>query len=216
MGSGNVYFTIPDIYDEAFLGPDDSVTSGNTVNVTHEAATFIMSNTFIDLGNSFLSTSDYSTSRMQQKGYLPIANQKYTKVQYCYSEIRAEHCKIRVSTAIMTVVILCNLSKVICMFITICYLKGAPLVTLGDAIESFLKHPDHTTKGLCLVSKEDIQNGVWTQPPKPREWQPTERKEYRSTNTIRCRIVNSLYVTTSPLFLSRIELTSYYTNTDIC
>jgi hypothetical protein len=204
MGSGNVYFIIPDIYYEAKLDQKNgSVLSNHTVDMTHDSATFILSNTFIDLGNSFFSNTDdwspWTPAIQQQQGYLPTPDMNFTKAQYCYSEVRAEHCKIKVSTAIMTVVILCNISKVTCMFITIFYLKGAPLVTLGDAIESFLKRPDHTTKGLCLVSKEDIQNGVWTQPLKPKVWQPIKGKQYHHTNTTRWIIVNSVCVTTSCL-----------------
>lgn len=36
-----------------------------------------------------------------------------------------------------------------------------PLVTLGDAIASFLMEPDHATEGACLVTKADITSGRW-------------------------------------------------------
>ena len=36
-----------------------------------------------------------------------------------------------------------------------------PLVTLGDAISSFLIEPDHATEGACLVTKADVTAGQW-------------------------------------------------------
>ncbi|EPE04921.1 hypothetical protein F503_00075 [Ophiostoma piceae UAMH 11346] len=39
--------------------------------------------------------------------------------------------------------------------------RQTPLITFGDAVASFLRDPDHTTRGACLLSKKDIKNGVW-------------------------------------------------------
>ena len=39
--------------------------------------------------------------------------------------------------------------------------RQTPLITLGDAVASFLRDPDHTTRGACLLSKTDVKNGVW-------------------------------------------------------
>lgn len=36
-----------------------------------------------------------------------------------------------------------------------------PLVTLGDAIASFLTHPDTATDGACLLTKADVTSGRW-------------------------------------------------------
>lgn len=36
-----------------------------------------------------------------------------------------------------------------------------PLVTIGDAIASFVMEPDHATEGACLVTKADISSGRW-------------------------------------------------------
>lgn len=36
------------------------------------------------------------------------------------------------------------------------YIKDDPLITVGDAIQSFLSRPDETTTGMCLVSKADV------------------------------------------------------------
>ncbi|RYO81180.1 hypothetical protein DL764_009800 [Monosporascus ibericus] len=36
-----------------------------------------------------------------------------------------------------------------------------PLATLGDAIRSFLRAPDPTTAGACLLTKRDVRRGRW-------------------------------------------------------
>jgi hypothetical protein len=42
------------------------------------------------------------------------------------------------------------------MLIVAFRLKDSPLITVGDALESFLQRPDATTKGLCLLTREDV------------------------------------------------------------
>lgn len=39
--------------------------------------------------------------------------------------------------------------------------SSTPLVTLGDAIDSFLSEPDSSTESACLVNKADISSGRW-------------------------------------------------------
>ena len=73
-------------------------------------------------------------------------------VQYCYSRPVAERCKLQFSLAIMSIVIVCNLVKMMCMLLMLLHQRSKPLVTLGDAIESFLVKPDPTTNQGCLVA----------------------------------------------------------------
>ena len=61
------------------------------------------------------------------------------------------------------VVCACNLIKCVCICCTsYCYHKTAdcPLPNLGDAICSFLENPDRTTRGMGVVSKQQITSGV--------------------------------------------------------
>ena len=60
------------------------------------------------------------------------------KVLYCMAEKALQHCKIRLSVSFMIAVIVCNSIKVICMGIIVWKLDPDPLVTIGDAIASFL------------------------------------------------------------------------------
>ena len=46
------------------------------------------------------------------------------------------------------------------MFITAFRLGHGPLITIGDAVASFLALPDSTTKGRCLVSRDEIVKDI--------------------------------------------------------
>lgn len=39
-------------------------------------------------------------------------------------------------------------------------LRDTPLITVGDAVESFLDNSDRTTEGMCLLTKEDVVAAV--------------------------------------------------------
>ena len=74
-------------------------------------------------------------------------------LKYCLSVPVEEHCKLHFSLAIMIVVIVCNLIKTVCMSTIAWKQDPEPLVTLGDAIASFMDRPDITTKGNCIAGK---------------------------------------------------------------
>ena len=79
-------------------------------------------------------------------------------VQYCVSQPVEEECRIQVSLVILGIVIACNATKALCMLLAIRHQKSQPLVTLGDAIESFLREPDPATDGMCLAGKANFNS----------------------------------------------------------
>ena len=90
----------------------------------------------------------------------------------CKSEITNGKCKVRFSLDIMIVVIFCNLVKACCMIMAVVRSREPTLVTLGDAIDSFLRAPDPTTKGMCFADRQFIKGGwrcVWRT--RPRKWE---------------------------------------------
>jgi hypothetical protein len=82
-------------------------------------------------------------------------------ISYCLSEIRPEQCQLQFSITILWVVIVFNLIKALSMLWILFRLRDHPLVTLGDAVSSFLQRPDQTTKGYCLLSRADVERGQW-------------------------------------------------------
>lgn len=83
-------------------------------------------------------------------------------VAFCMSEVVPETCSYSGNIPILQVVIVCNAIKIgVMLFVALC-LRDDPLITIGDAIQSFLDHVDETTKGHCLYSKRDvIRNKRW-------------------------------------------------------
>jgi len=75
----------------------------------------------------------------------------------CKSEITKEKCKVQFSLGIMMVVIACNLVKACGMITTVIRSREPTLVTLGDAIDSFLRTPDPTTMGICFADRQLIE-----------------------------------------------------------
>jgi hypothetical protein len=54
------------------------------------------------------------------------------------------------------------------MFFIVFRVRDEPLITMGDAVASFLENSDSTTKDMCLLSIQDVRNkGYQTG---PREW----------------------------------------------
>ncbi|KAK2757885.1 hypothetical protein FQN54_004291 [Arachnomyces sp. PD_36] len=100
-------------------------------------------------------------------------------VKWCLSETFNEECRLQFFPSIMTVVIACNAVKAVVMVLTLFMLLEDPLATIGDAAASFLTDPDPTTKGNCLLSRDDLRLNylglkVWER--KPHKWVSRPRK----------------------------------------
>ena len=78
-------------------------------------------------------------------------------VQYCWSRLEEEHCELQYSLLIMVVVSICNAIKLSCMAWIAWRQDSEPLITLGDAVASFLSLPDKTTSGRCLASSDYLK-----------------------------------------------------------
>jgi hypothetical protein len=113
-------------------------------------------------------------------------------IDYCLSQRVEEKCKLQFSLYIMIVVIFCNLVKSISMLMTFWKRYNQPLVTLGDAVSSFLDNPDATTEGMCLVSKSDVLGGAWRTRGTPKQYQPVRNFWFRAASLKRWLICNSL------------------------
>ena len=74
-------------------------------------------------------------------------------IQYCLSQPVKEYCTLQISILIITIVLVCNITKLACMVVLLLRQQAKPLVTLGDAVESFLETPDPITENMCLADK---------------------------------------------------------------
>lgn len=73
----------------------------------------------------------------------------------------------------------------------------APLVTLGDAIASFIEQPDPVTVGFCVLEQNDMEIAFWSNElllAGPRRWQ--SRQKLR-----RDAVPRSVWVSSYSLFI---------------
>lgn len=138
--------------------------------------------------------NDWRVTVTNENGTLwsvPLNRTKDVTVSYCLSEgimDIEQWCSLEISVTIMEVVCVMNLLKLISVAIMVASATFAqkrafsqrykassrePLITIGDAIESFLDNPDATTKGMCLFSQTDFEG--------PRGWNTTEKQWYGET-----------------------------------
>ena len=81
-------------------------------------------------------------------------------VQYCLSEKVPQQCSYSGNVPIVAVVFVCNVVKFAIMLFVGLRLKDSRLITVGDAVQSFLDHNDKSTRGLCLLSRKDVVHAV--------------------------------------------------------
>jgi hypothetical protein len=67
------------------------------------------------------------------------------------------HCELYTNIPICVVVIACNIIKLVCMYLAARVRHKEILLTIGDAIASFLDSPDATTKGKSGMSRSQCR-----------------------------------------------------------
>ncbi|KAJ5002448.1 hypothetical protein K4K48_013325 [Colletotrichum sp. SAR 10_66] len=152
-------------------------------------------------------------------------------ILYCLAEQFPGNCKIQVSTTLLTIVILFNAVKVVCLLTTAFSRKFEPLGTVGDAISSFLEQPDDKTTNLGPVTKSVVQKQSWkkayisgsrnmslTYKRKPHRWaragfntSPANTIEFTLGNSL---ISNVLLANTPQIVISFVYL--FYNNVFTC
>lgn len=112
------------------------------------------------------------------------------EIDYCLAKHTSEECLIFVATPLLAVVIACNFIKLACLVVTFFCLRFTPLITIGDAVESFLNEKDTTTAGFGILTAATISQ--WssgrTRTP-PRRW--TVKKKRGLAAVSRCRWILS-------------------------
>lgn len=111
------------------------------------------------------------------------------RIKSCLSETTPEACSLQFSFVIISIIIICNIGKMLIMAYTAFKMIWQPLITVGDGIASFLVEPDTTTKNALLLKIEDLGASSWFQ------FMRTSKKTrwFRSFTLRRWLICNALY-----------------------
>ncbi|KAK3685751.1 hypothetical protein B0T22DRAFT_381460 [Podospora appendiculata] len=85
-----------------------------------------------------------------------------SSVLYCLAHPADQQtCEVNLNGPLLLAVAILNLVTVVVVAVVLLKTSFAPLATLGDAVSSFLKEPDPTTRGSCLLTKSDVWQGRW-------------------------------------------------------
>ena len=143
------------------------------------------------------------------------------EVRGCKSEITEERCKVQFSLGIMIAVISCNLVKACAMIMTLVRSREPTLVTLGDAIDSFLRIPDPATRGICFADRWFIDR-EWRRGWRtgPRQWKHKGVQRWwtnvSKTRWITCNFFFAITIIVSAVLLrSGIQQDGFMFKTDI-
>ncbi|KAM0723366.1 hypothetical protein Q7P37_000352 [Cladosporium fusiforme] len=109
------------------------------------------------------------------------------KIDYCLASQRSlDHmCVLSYSPPLLIVICVASGVKLLGLIVTagLAMLpKEGLLLTLGDAIQSFMKDPDDHTKYRCTMDKYDVlaKDPIWTDDvPEPRAWKPRSSSAYK-------------------------------------
>lgn len=104
---------------------------------------------------------------------------EYYEIDYCLTTEADHECQLKYSPLILYIALACNVLKIGSILGCLLLSREPILATIGDAVDSFLRHPDQASKGRCLLSKLDdsIFPGInesgeyipWTSHP-PQSW----------------------------------------------
>ena len=101
------------------------------------------------------------------------------KIEHCLAMKSTENCKLQVNMPLCVVVVVLNLMKLAAMLMVCHVVRETPLLTVGDAIASFLRDQDETTAGMCLKSKREFTMGEKSWIPLSEQFR--DRRSFRFT-----------------------------------
>ena len=102
-------------------------------------------------------------------------------VDYCLSERSESLCRLHFFGSIAILITALNFFKACIILFTALWIQESPLMTMGDAVASFLEKGDPTTKRMCLLALDDAPIRVGDFPAGAREWTD---QSYRSRDII--------------------------------
>jgi hypothetical protein len=114
---------------------------------------------------------------IDQTDWKPFGN----KIEYCLSEQLQQQCTVEFSPQLAGVVIAFNALKTVVLVYIFLAVKENPLLTMGDAVFSFLSIRDDTTRALCLMDKASVAQWIKGSSRSRKPRQPTTFK-----STVKC------------------------------
>lgn len=109
----------------------------------------------------------------------------YQAIDYCLVDVLDfEECELKFNLWLLAAVIIANLGKLCCMIAMLIVYDIPTLVTLGDAISSFIQVPERKTKGACVLGRDDFKRmAFWKNPFSiPSVWTKQRKRWYNASS----------------------------------
>jgi hypothetical protein len=121
-----------------------------------------------------------------------ISDGRWFEISYCLSLVVPSRCSLQIHLWLLLTVVVCNIIKLVCFILTLKEQRDTPLVTVGDAVGSFLSSPHPSVDGMCLLSEDALIGALKydTENPGPRpvQCQAKPLRYYESISFIRWTI----------------------------
>lgn len=130
---------------------------------------------------TYMMTLDASAGTVLNNASVVRDGYSTMKAHYCLSEAFKVDCRLEVeNTLLLIVCIFCLVKCTLCTVIVVTSGHKVPLITPGDAVESFIMKPDARTAGMCTFGRDDFINrqpGIsFTWLASPRAWASKSRR----------------------------------------
>ncbi|KIW02250.1 uncharacterized protein PV09_06402 [Verruconis gallopava] len=113
-------------------------------------------------------------------------------VSKCYAQTLPQKCKLQASIHLVAVVVFLNAMKAAIMYLAVRWMDDAPLLTIGDAVASFLERPDPYTADACLLTRRDARREItWIGKisDRPRPFDGARKRWYSGSGLIRQALI---------------------------
>lgn len=120
------------------------------------------------------------------------ASGRQFRVRECYSQKTPERCRLLYSNRICWIVTALNFLKGFLMLLIASSRAEKPILTIGDAVASFLEFEDHTTKEMCMHSKHTFTKTGWQK--EPQTYKPKLQPKFSASGLGRWIVCLTLYV----------------------
>lgn len=153
--------------------------------------------------NTEFCSSECDISRLkEQDSWTPFADS--WNVSGCYSQKEEEYCKVEMASQLAAMVLVVTLLHFVFLFLSLYHLSIAPLLSLGDAISSFLQRPDPSTRTIPFSHLLDaLQNHrPWAHDPTPPSPQPPPPRHRKLSATTPFRRLAFAFLLTAILGLT--------------
>jgi hypothetical protein len=96
------------------------------------------------------------------------------RVEYAYAKTTSYGSKVQIGLPFLVIVIAANSVKIVCILCTLRTCSSGHIITVGDAVATFLETEDPGTTGKCMQTQQRLRGGsdkIQLQP-----WQPETRR----------------------------------------